>query len=319
MGELSSIMENRLTCVEGLCKDSLEKQSQTLNELGRASAEKTILDQQNFERLSDLDQVKGRVDYIEQFLSQFQKKQSNAIKELQDRFLQVENQVGTNLENHEDLRSAMQGLQSGVDRFSALHKLTEHHASILERIDYLEGLLGESADRHGKHEDHSRTVDDRISLLERLCGETAEQARRGSSLSDHQRLGARVECIEDFVGVQLAPGIDVEQYRNQPKPRATVDVRLKYLEGMETLLERPITRTAETVIERPVARTAETMVRVAEPVIERPMVRPAEPMVERPIARAAVSTAAPTGLTPMVPMPAAPFPPFSIFPRPPRM
>jgi len=127
--------------------------------------------------------VEERVSYLEQEIGDNANKQSKALADLEA--------------EHRKLKSSHDDLHGSVKAEKELRD--GHRSSIVERLEYLEKFIGESAEKHDKHmkeieaanaklknlhgqnaankaahEEHKATMEERIEFLEKQVGDTAD-------------------------------------------------------------------------------------------------------------------------------------------------
>merc|ERR1719203_1344692 len=91
-------------------------------------------------------------------------------------------------DDHDSSMSELKRSHSGLSAKKA--ELENHHATLKERIDYLEGLMNDSTDKHAqKLQDAHSKVDDmhgRLSSLEKNSGAILELKRNHAELLSHK-------------------------------------------------------------------------------------------------------------------------------------
>lgn len=127
---------------------------------------------------------------------------------LQERLTYMETLLGDSAEKHESHAKELEGLKSlqikqAADIKGHHGKLTDqvtkereardfHHASVQERLDYLESALGQSAD---KHETHAKVLEDHKAMHGKLSSEL--RAREASHATLAERIAYMEKCIGD--------------------------------------------------------------------------------------------------------------------------
>jgi hypothetical protein len=147
----------------------------------------------------------------------------------------------------QNLRSQHKELQNG---FSAFAK-AEHHATLAERVKYIEQVIGDNADKHAELarklggcalKEHHASLQERVTYLERFFGESADKnAKEMSGLKDahqesHAQMRSRIDALERGLGTSINSSDDVKHLYGQHK--ASMEQLLK-------ALENKIDRTAE--------------------------------------------------------------------------
>merc|ERR1719382_1816441 len=115
---------------------------------------------------------------------------------MDERMRYVEKLLGDSADKHakelKALKAAHEKHAGDTSRDMAdLKALSTHHASIPERMDYLESLLGDSADKHSKE----------LAQLKDAHGKHAQdlQALKGIH-STHATMGQRIDYLEKMLG-----------------------------------------------------------------------------------------------------------------------
>jgi len=128
--------------------------------------------------------VPERLDYIEQMMGDSADNHAKQVAELHDK---VAKELASRDKHHSGMKTLLEKEQEARGM---------HHASINERVDYLEGVLGDNAEKHAQElarlasnhqkltgelkarsEVHS-SVSERIATLEKACVDTAERQGR---------------------------------------------------------------------------------------------------------------------------------------------
>jgi len=166
--------------------------------------------------------LEQRLAYLEKFLGESAYQHEKEVAATKKEVAEQKTAVETRLEYIENLlgdsaNKHAKYIHDAESRLGNLHKAIEacakvdHHASLEQRMDYLEGYLGENADKKGKHQ---ATVETRLEYLENFIGDSAE--KHGKELSflqnkfgdlheavsacarseHHQNLEMRVENLE---------------------------------------------------------------------------------------------------------------------------
>jgi hypothetical protein len=217
----TTTMETRLEFVEGLVGDSADKHGKEiaaandkmhdLNMAIRACA--------TAENHANLEQ---RLAYLEKFLGESAYQHEKEVAATKKEVAEQKTAVETRLEYIETLlgdsaNKHAKYIHDAESRLGNLHKAIEacakvdHHASLEQRMDYLEGYLGENADKKGKHQ---ATVETRLEYVENFIGDSAEKHAKDLSFfqnkfgdlheavsacarsEHHQNLEMRVENLE---------------------------------------------------------------------------------------------------------------------------
>jgi len=202
-------MGERVGYLEKMLGDSVEKHAKELRDLKDSHSK----------HKSDLDGLRGlhvkhatvdqRLDYIEKCIGDSADKQSEELAELKRAHAGLHGR----LSSCEGFGSTLAELRKSHDGLLAQRtQLGTHHASLKERVDYLEGILNDSADKHKDSIDaaHAKITDvtGRLVAVERFGTAVQELKRshselfgKGNSLeSDHGSFKERLENIESMFG-----------------------------------------------------------------------------------------------------------------------
>jgi len=183
---------------------------------------------------------------------------------LEERVEFIEQQIGDNADghakqiealaaNHKKLTGILEDLHSKVKGEKGVRY--EHHATISERLQYLENFVGESADKHEKylndiqkahsklkdlqntmsdtqstHSDHRATMEERLEFIEKQIGESADMIKNEAGAkqalaelqANHKQLSSSLDTLHGKVKN------DKEERQGH---HATVAERLQYLEN----------------------------------------------------------------------------------------
>mmetsp|Transcript_181071 Transcript_181071/g.440609 ORF Transcript_181071/g.440609 Transcript_181071/m.440609 type:complete len:455 (-) Transcript_181071:208-1572(-) len=178
-------------------KQTMDKLSQEL-ETARSRLEQvfsTVADHHS--TFSQHPSVADRIAYIEKVIGDSADKHSQALREAQMKLEQLHGRMAAFESNHSDLKRSHSQLAG--DRA----ELDARHASMGERVSYLEKLVGDSADKHGKELDnlkslHSRHVTDTKSTQSSL--QAILQQERDHREQHHASIQARLNTLENALG-----------------------------------------------------------------------------------------------------------------------
>jgi len=247
--------------------DALEanhsKLANTLNELhGKVKGEKA-------ERDSHHATISERVDYLEQFVGESADKHDKHLREIEaahsklkdlhgqvaghrsqadehhatmeERLEFIEKQINDSADNHtkavEQLDANHKKLLGNLDQLSSKAKAEKeardgHHATISERLEFLETFVGESADKHDKHlkeieaanskvkdmqnvaateralrEQHHSTLEERIEFLEKQVGDNADSHSKALEAleASHRKMAGTLDTVHGKVTLTRMP------------------------------------------------------------------------------------------------------------------
>ncbi|CAE7544182.1 unnamed protein product [Symbiodinium natans] len=187
-----------------------------------------------------------RLDYLERTFGDSADMHAKQLKAAHDKIEKIHARVA----NCEETGSAVADLHKSHQQVSQDHrdKLSTLHSSVSERLSYLEGLIGESAELHARElealkSSHSRiaseakardahhaTVSERLDYIEKLLGDSADKHAREIKAAHskieqvHQRVSGTQQ--EDAIRALLNSEKEARQ-----KHVATVEERLERLEA----------------------------------------------------------------------------------------
>merc|ERR1719506_723962 len=197
-------VENRLEFFEKLIHENAGKHAKELaahadKYAGQVAALETTLT--GFAKSEHHATLLERVTYLEKCIGESANMHSNHKATMETRLEYIEKTIGDNAEKHaKDLaahadkhardlaayaekhgltlsehdkkfleqRTKMSGLETAMNGFAK----SEQHATMLQRMEYLEKMLGESAD---SHKNHKATLEMRMEFLEKMVGDNAEK------------------------------------------------------------------------------------------------------------------------------------------------
>lgn len=175
---------------------------------------------------------------------------------LNDQWKLLRTQIGSLMQALAEVKQEVQDLkdntlpkevESVINNLMGSHEEHgERHAGLMDRVQYLEDFVGESADRHakeiaaahGNHADHKTTMETRLEYLESLLGDTADkhsQALQASFEELHNKINKcatsehhgtmeqRVGFLESYLG---------ESVGTHDKHKTTMETRLEYIESL---------------------------------------------------------------------------------------
>jgi len=151
-----------------------------------------------------------RVVYLEKLLGESADKALNHKSTTDERLAYVEGLLGDSADKHGKADAAVDKLQKALDDLHGKHKelqdshngeksaRDQHHASIADRLAYMEQLMGDSADKH-------RELDEAHKAMQDLHGATADSASKQigdltTKLEEHATLAKRVKYLEEVLG-----------------------------------------------------------------------------------------------------------------------
>jgi len=216
-GALQVSIEERLEYLEKLMGDSAVKHAQELDDLRNSHIKLQGAHDIHGRELdatkavgSKLSTVEERIAHVEQRIGSHAEKHSeeltvahSKVDQLHGRIAQLEDKHQS---SHAELRKAHVGLCSEKAASDA------HHQSLKDRVDYIEGLIGDSADKH------SKAMDAAQARLDQMHGRLSSCERHGSAIDDlkkshatlwsdksaldshHSTLKERVDFLEGVVG-----------------------------------------------------------------------------------------------------------------------
>jgi len=253
-GHHASIQE-RVNYLEGIMGDSADKHERHIRALeahkashAKLAGELKALDQHHVglsERLQELQRRWGDTS-------------DTHLQELQSVHAKIE-QLHSRLAEDRTVREAhgaqLDSLRKAHDSHSKdKSSLEKHHAGVMERLDYMESVLGESADKHSRELEalkasHGKLASDakgqersHSSLLDRV----AQLAReKDDVLAHHASLAERLEYLESTLGdsadhrrdlevvkaAHAKHAKDLEGLRKFHEKHASIEERLDYLES----------------------------------------------------------------------------------------
>eukprot|EP00930_Biecheleria_cincta_P083353 TRINITY_DN72938_c0_g1_i1.p1 TRINITY_DN72938_c0_g1~~TRINITY_DN72938_c0_g1_i1.p1 ORF type:complete len:1818 (+),score=410.71 TRINITY_DN72938_c0_g1_i1:251-5455(+) len=239
----------RVEYLEKMIGDNAERHAQELEHVKSTTAK----------RLDDLDGVKKlhaahatteeRINYIEKSLGDSANKHA---QELGNALSKLDQLHGKIMEE----RSSRESLNNHVrDHLSSEQKARDsHHASVQERLQYLEKVIGDNADKHAKDlDDHKNTfgkamgenktlherhagVTERIAFLEQAIGESADKHAQELAAT-HTKLEQIHSRLSDEKASRDAHANSMRDLVNKEREareghHASVGKRLDYLEGL---------------------------------------------------------------------------------------
>lgn len=252
-GHHASVQE-RLNYLESILGDSADKHEKHIRSLeaqkashAKLSGELKALDQHHAclsERLQELERTWGDLA-------------DKHSQELQGAHAKIESLHGRMAEDRtvrEAHGAQLENLRKAQDNHSKDKSMLEgHHSAVTERLDYLEKVLGESADKHAREIEalkasHNKLQNDgkgheknHASMMDRLAQATREKEE---VLAHHASLAERVEYLESVTGDSADHKRDLESIKaNHAKhakdlealnkvheKHASIEDRLEYIE-----------------------------------------------------------------------------------------
>lgn len=203
-------MGDRVSYLEQMLGDSVEKHAKELRALRDShSKHANDLDGLKSAHSTKHSSVDERLDYIEQVVGDSADKHAEELAQLKSFHDSLHGRL-TACEGH---GSVLNELRDGHGSLAAQKaQLEQHHASLKERVDYLEGLMNDSADRHAAKIDaaHGKLTDmhSRLSAVERFGpaildlkkGHSELHDHKSSITSDHTALKDRTDNMEALFG-----------------------------------------------------------------------------------------------------------------------
>jgi hypothetical protein len=176
---------------------------------------------------------------------------------LNEQWRLLRSQIGTLMGALSEMRTELNAVkdQVGQDIAGEIAKMIDaqdahgsNHASIAERVQYLEEFVGESADKHnqlsnlqGAHDEHRTSMEARLEYMEGLIGDSADKhadeiGSAMKSMNDlhaaisacakaehHESMEQRVEYLEKLLG---------ESAGKHDDHKTSMETRLEYIEGL---------------------------------------------------------------------------------------
>eukprot|EP00931_Biecheleriopsis_adriatica_P025225 TRINITY_DN15541_c0_g1_i2.p1 TRINITY_DN15541_c0_g1~~TRINITY_DN15541_c0_g1_i2.p1 ORF type:complete len:1858 (-),score=462.88 TRINITY_DN15541_c0_g1_i2:61-5634(-) len=210
-------MEERLKYLENVMGDSAEKHAKELEDMkltqiklqGNHDIHGREMDAVK-QQYSKVASVEERLVYIEQQIGGHAEKHGEEISLAQGKVDQLHSRLAQLEERHQSSHSELKKAHANICSEKA--SLEAHHASLKERVDYLESLIGDSSDKH------SKALDAAQARLDQMHGRVSTCERHGSAIDDlkkshanlfrdksaldahHATLKERVDFLEGVVG-----------------------------------------------------------------------------------------------------------------------
>jgi chromosome segregation ATPase len=208
--ESHSSMQSRVAYLEKLCGDSSEKHDRHLQEQERIAKQ--------------LQDVHGRVNEAHLQVTGEKKARDANHATLQQRMDYVEKMLGDSADKHKALEAAHRMHQdthgqtkSEVDqahkKLQDMHSRLQEHATVPQRISYLEKLLGDSQDKHDKHINDLEALNKHFHDLKSRVGgiDNHLQGEKSTRDSHHASFQQRLEFIEKSIGDSADKHREIEQ------------------------------------------------------------------------------------------------------------
>ncbi|CAE7573833.1 unnamed protein product, partial [Symbiodinium sp. CCMP2456] len=227
---------------------TLEAQGSTIDQLKQNHV---ILANEKAKRDAHHASMAERLEYVEKLLGDSADRHSQELKAAHQKLEQVHGRLSACERSHTTLTEQQRAREANLDA---------HHATLKERVDYLEGAIGDSADRHSReleslktahsrlHNDskakeahteaHHANVGERLAFLEKAIGDSAEKhaqelAEAHSKIASmHSRLSACEATGSAVDGLKKAHANHVSDQTARDAHHATLAERLDYLERM---------------------------------------------------------------------------------------
>jgi len=179
-----------------------------------------------FNRLQEHATVPQRISYIEKMLGDSSDKHSKAERDLQDANQKVNEMNGKHLDLHSKHELEMK-------------KRDSYHATLQQRVDYLEKCAGDSADKHrdtearhkellGKHDDRNSDLDRRFKEVQK--GIEDSHGKHEKHVQEAARIGNQ---LADLHGKHMEAQMENARHKkNVEGAHATMGQRVEYIEKM---------------------------------------------------------------------------------------
>jgi len=179
---------------------------------------------------------------------------------MEERMEFLEKQIGDSADNHKKAFDELESLKGKhkkmVQDHEALHghvkgekdARDQHHATVQERLEFLEQFVGDSADKHQKamkdlegaqsklkdfhghmnvfkaaHEEHKATIEERLEFVEKMIGDTADKHAEALEAlkGNHSKLNKTLDQLHGHIKGEKD---------NREKHHATMEERVVFLE-----------------------------------------------------------------------------------------
>ncbi|CAE6912035.1 unnamed protein product [Symbiodinium sp. CCMP2592] len=190
-------LRERVEFLESSIGDNADKHGKALAEL-RASHAKLVTDSKSKETAhssflgKDTQRLTERLQYIEQLLGDSASKHAQELADARAKLDDMHARVSkceVQGEQVDSLKKAQNTMAGGKAA------LEEHHASLAERVGYLEKALGDSADRHSAE---LATTRSKVESLHSRLG--VEQQEQSQNRAKHYSLEERLNFLETYLG-----------------------------------------------------------------------------------------------------------------------
>eukprot|EP00434_Breviolum_minutum_P003137 symbB.v1.2.002762.t1/scaffold141.1/size300911/13 len=205
-------LRDRVDFLEKLMGESADKHSQGLQ---AAHSKFEDLHGNLQEQMSTrMERLHGSIqERLERLEKQFGQADDRRAKETEARLAFLEQQFGGSLETHaRELKHVKSQVEEAHQKLGNHHSSLQHHATLGDRVDYLEKLMGDSADKHTNELGQAHTKLDqlrgRLTALEAV-GVTVESMKQNHSVlmaekakrdAHHASISERVDYIEKQLG-----------------------------------------------------------------------------------------------------------------------
>lgn len=182
-------LRERVEFLESSIGDNADKHGKALAEL-RASHAKLVTDSKSKETAHS--SLTERLQYIEQLLGDSASKHAQELADARAKLDDMHARVSkceVQGEHIDSLKKAQNSMAGGKAA------LEEHHASLAERVGYLEKALGDSADRHSAE---LATTRSKVESLHSRLG--VEQQEQSQNRAKHYSLEERLNFVETYLG-----------------------------------------------------------------------------------------------------------------------
>jgi hypothetical protein len=243
-------MQERMNYLEKMMGDSAEKHSKELENL-KAAHGKHAADSAKQSR--DMEALKAahvhhasvaeRLEYLEKLLGDSADRHAEELAAAHAKLEQLHHRVSAT-EKH---GAAVADLQKAHSSMAAEKQgLAEHHATLKERVDYLETAMGDSADKHFKEVAALKAAHAKLASDHKLDhGSLKDQAAKDKDAREekHASLEERMKYLEGLIGDnadkhskelaahKAAHAKLVSDTKSRDTKHVTMEERLNYIEG----------------------------------------------------------------------------------------
>jgi len=154
--------------------------------------------------MKDLEAAHAKLKDIHGVIAGEKSAREERVSTMEERLESLERQLTFSDENHtKSIQSMEANNRRLLGNIDALHghikteqeQREEHHATVAERLEFLEQFVGESAE---KHEKHAKDLEAAHAKMRELSGKS--QSEKASFEERHGSLEERIEALERFIG-----------------------------------------------------------------------------------------------------------------------